>query len=208
MFLADDSTNDLALLPVLRWADVAGGLTARTDGLIDYIVGLYESIPNNVAGVFLSMGNNIWSATARLVSFSGSERSNDVITATFGPMANTFVGLFYKNLTDSWTLLALGIAFVAVSSLWLIVRNQTQMAMRKCAALLVGLSLFEPSDRRVAHDAVLAHPAGVEPRRPGRGWYFEEPVELVQDERGGACHEERFGQQVGPVVPQVRRPVG
>lgn len=172
MFLADDSTNDLALLPVLRWADVAGGLTARTDGLIDYIVGLYESIPNNVAGVFLSMGNNIWSATARLVSFSGSERSNDVITATFGPMANTFVGLFYKNLTDSWTLLALGIAFVAVSSLWLIVRNQTQMAMRKCAALLVGLSLFLGMGMASAN-----HPTDASPMTPY--WLTQQASSLV-----------------------------
>lgn len=131
----------LPCLPVLRWSDVAGGLTARTDGIIDYIVGMFSSIPNNVSGVFLSMGNNLWGATAHLVQVTSGD-SGAAIAAKFGPLANTFVGSIYSALTTEWTVLALGVALVAVSALWLVMRNQSQLAMRKCSALVVGLSLF------------------------------------------------------------------
>lgn len=131
----------LPCLPVLRWSDVAGGLTARTDGIIDYIVGMFSSIPNNVSGVFLSMGNNLWGATAHLVQITSGD-SGAAIAAKFGPLANTFVGSIYSALTTEWTVLALGVALVAVSALWLVMRNQSRLAMRKCSALVVGLSLF------------------------------------------------------------------
>lgn len=131
----------LPCLPVLRWSDVAGGLTARTDGIIDYIVGMFSSIPNNVSGVFLSMGNNLWGATAHLVQVTSGD-SGAAIAAKFGPLANTFVGSIYSALTTEWTVLALGVALVAVSALWLVMRNQSRLAMRKCSALVVGLSLF------------------------------------------------------------------
>lgn len=127
--------------PVLRWSDVAGGLTARTDGIIDYIVGMFSSIPNNVSGVFLSMGNNLWGATAHLVQITSGD-SGAAIAAKFGPLANTFVGSIYSALTTEWMVLALGVALVAVSALWLVMRNQSRLAMRKCSALVVGLSLF------------------------------------------------------------------
>ena len=131
----------LPCLPVLRWSDVAGGLPARTDGIIDYIVGMFSSIPNNVSGVFLSMGNNLWGATAHLVQITSGD-SGAAIAAKFGPLANTFVGSIYSALTTEWTVLALGVALVAVSALWLVMRNQSRLAMRKCSALVVGLSLF------------------------------------------------------------------
>lgn len=131
----------LPCLPVLRWSDVAGGLTARTDGIIDYIVGMFSSIPNNVSGVFLSMGNNLWGATAHLVQITSGD-SGAAIAAKFGPLANTFVGSIYSALTTEWMVLALGVALVAVSALWLVMRNQSRLAMRKCSALVVGLSLF------------------------------------------------------------------
>lgn len=131
----------LPCLPVLRWSDVAGGLTARTDGIIDYIVGMFSSIPNNVSGVFLSMGNNLWGATAHLVQITSGD-SGAAIAAKFGPLANTFVGSIYSALTTEWTVLALGVALVAASALWLVMRNQPRLAMRKCSALVVGLSLF------------------------------------------------------------------
>lgn len=131
----------LPCLPVLRWSDVAGGLTARTDGIIDYIVGMFSSIPNNVSGVFLSMGDNLWGATAHLVQVTSGD-SGAAIAAKFGPLANTFVGSIYSALTTEWTVLALGVALVAVSALWLVMRNQSRLAMRKCSALVVGLSLF------------------------------------------------------------------
>lgn len=131
----------LPCLPVLRWSDVAGGLTARTDGIIDYIVGMFSSIPNNVSGVFLSMGNNLWGATAHLVQVTSGD-SGAAIAAKFGPLSNTFVGSMYSALTTEWTVLALGVALVAVSALWLVMRNQPRLAMRKCSALVVGLSLF------------------------------------------------------------------
>lgn len=131
----------LPCLPVLRWSDVAGGLTARTDGIIDYIVGMFSSIPNNVSGVFLSMGNNLWGATAHLVQVTSGD-SGAAIAAKFGPLANTFVGSIYSALTTEWTVLALGVALVAVSALWLVMRNQSRLAMRKCSALVVGLAMF------------------------------------------------------------------
>lgn len=131
----------LPCLPVLRWSDVAGGLTARTDGIIDYIVGMFSSIPNNVSGVFLSMGNNLWGATAHLVQVTSGD-SGASIAAKFGPLANTFAGSIYTALTTEWTVLALGVAFVAVSALWLVMRNQSRLAMRKCSALVVGLAMF------------------------------------------------------------------
>lgn len=131
----------LPCLPVLRWSDVAGGLTARTDGIIDYIVGMFSSIPNNVSGVFLSMGNNLWGATAHLVQVTSGD-SGAAIAAKFGPLSNTFVGSIYSALTTEWTVLALGVALVAVSALWLVMRNQSRLAMRKVSALVVGLSLF------------------------------------------------------------------
>lgn len=131
----------LPCLPVLRWSDVAGGLTARTDGIIDYIVGMFSSIPNNVSGVFLSMGNNLWGATAHLVQVTSGD-SGAAIAAKFGPLANTFVGSIYTALTTEWTVLALGVALVAVSALWLVMRNQSRLAMRKCSALVIGLAMF------------------------------------------------------------------
>lgn len=131
----------LPCLPVLRWSDVAGGLTARTDGIIDYIVGMFSSIPNNVSGVFLSMGNNLWGATAHLVQVTSGD-SGAAIAAKFGPLANTFVGSIYSALTTEWTVLALGVALVAVSALWLVMRNQSRLAMRKCSALVIGLAMF------------------------------------------------------------------
>ena len=131
----------LPCLPVLRWSDVAGGLTARTDGIIDYIVGMFSSIPNNVSGVFLSMGNNLWGATAHLVQITSGD-SGAAIAAKFGPLANTFVGSIYSALTTEWTVLALGVALVAVSALWLVMRNQSRLAMRKCSALVIGLAMF------------------------------------------------------------------
>lgn len=131
----------LPCLPVLRWSDVAGGLTARTDGIIDYIVGMFSSIPNNVSGVFLSMGNNLWGATAHLVQITSGD-SGAAIAAKFGPLANTFVGSIYTALTTEWTVLALGVALVAVSALWLVMRNQSRLAMRKCSALVIGLAMF------------------------------------------------------------------
>lgn len=134
-------TLALETLPVLRWADVTGNLTVRTDGLLENVTNLFTGLPNTVSGVFLSLGNNLWSAAAWMMEHLGKPL-DDSNKNMLGSFINRFASLLYSSLTKDMVIIALGVIFVILSSLWLAVRNRTGMALRKMGAMILGLALF------------------------------------------------------------------
>lgn len=134
-------TLALETLPVLRWADVTGNLAVRTDGLLENVTNLFTGLPNTVSGVFLSLGNNLWSAAAWMMEHLGKPL-DDSNKNMLGSFINRFASLLYSSLTKDMVIIALGVIFVILSSLWLAVRNRTGMALRKMGAMILGLALF------------------------------------------------------------------
>ncbi|OZG49848.1 hypothetical protein BOCO_0365 [Bombiscardovia coagulans] len=161
-------------LPVLRWSDVTGALTNRTDGMIEMITSSFTSIPSNLEGVFLSVGNNLWGSAAQLVKLS----SGVDLTATFGPVANRFAGTIYTSLTGDWMILSLMIVFVLVASLIAVYRGQgVRVLGKRLSALILGLGLFVFMGASSA-----AHPTTA---AAGTPWWITSTVTSVVGQAGG-----------------------
>lgn len=129
-------------LPVLRWADLAGGLSNRSDGLIEQITSLFTSIPLNVEGIFLSLGNELWGAAAWMVGMSKAGARG--LDSSFGPMVNTFAGRMYTALTVADFMIPfIIIMLAALGGMWAVFRGQgTRVLMKKVGAMGLGLGLF------------------------------------------------------------------
>ncbi|MFR0564805.1 hypothetical protein [Bifidobacterium porcinum] len=126
-------------LPVLRWASDAGTLNNRTDGFIQQVTSIFSSIPLNVEGVFLSMGNGMWSAAAWLARQAGGVD----VASTVGPKANEIAHNLYAALTGDWMLLGLALFAAMAFGLWQAWRHSNPKEMTRrigCAAL--GVALF------------------------------------------------------------------
>lgn len=128
-------------LPVLRWSDVATTLENRTDGLIDYITNLLKAVPLNVEGMFLSMGNGLWSAGAKLLQqSSGSEAG---VVSKMGAASNKIVGSFYTGLTGDWVIPGMITVFACIAGIFAVFRGQGAMALlKRIMAFACGIALF------------------------------------------------------------------
>ena len=132
--------NQLDCLPILRWSNTIGGLTSRVDDVSLFNPrSWFETVPANITGIFLSIGNNLWAAAATI------ERMADGSTAmldSFGKMANRFTGAVWNSLSD-WRILSMAIILVVGTSLWRYVHNGTVQAFgQRMVALILGLAMF------------------------------------------------------------------
>ncbi|NME61934.1 hypothetical protein [Bifidobacterium thermophilum] len=126
-------------LPVLRWASDAGTLDNRTDGWIQQITSIFSSIPLNVEGMFLSIGNNLWSAAAWLVKRSGGVD----VAGKIGPKSNEIAHNLYAALTGDWMLLGLALVAAIVLGMWQAWRHSSpREATRRIGAAVLGVALF------------------------------------------------------------------
>lgn len=141
MKLSAATTLALEQLPVLRWSDVATTLENRTDGLIDYITNLFKAVPLNIEGMFLSMGNGLWSAGANLLKQSSQNESAAI--QQMGKAANKMVGGFYHGLTGDWMIPAILTVFVITASIFAVFRGQgIAVLFKRIGAFTIGLALF------------------------------------------------------------------
>ena len=132
--------NQLDCLPILRWSNTIGGLTSRVDDVSLFNPrSWFETVPANITGIFLSIGNNLWAAAATI------ERMADGSTAmldSFGKMANRFTGAVWNSLSD-WRILSMAIILVVGTSLWRYIHNGTVQAFgQRMVALILGLAMF------------------------------------------------------------------
>ena len=126
-------------LPVLRWASDAGTLNNRTDGWIQQITSIFSSIPLNVEGMFLSIGNNLWSAAAWLVKRSGGVD----VAGNIGPKSNEIAHNLYAALTGDWMLLGLALVAAMILGMWQAWRHSNpREATRRIGAAVLGVALF------------------------------------------------------------------
>ncbi|KOA60904.1 hypothetical protein BAAM0499_03230 [Bifidobacterium animalis subsp. animalis MCC 0499] len=131
----------LEQLPVLRWSDVATTLENRTDGLIDYITNLFKAVPLNIEGMFLSMGNGLWSAGANLLKQSSQNESAAI--QQMGKAANKMVGGSYHGLTGDWMIPAILTVFVVIASIFAVFRGQgVAVLLKRMGAFAIGLAMF------------------------------------------------------------------
>ena len=132
-------TGDPDCLPVLRWASDAGTLNNRTDGFIQQVTSIFSSIPLNVEGVFLSMGNDMWSAAAWLARQAGGVD----VASTVGPKANEIAHNLYAALTGDWMLLGLALFAAMAFGLWQAWRHSNPKEMtRRIGCAVLGVALF------------------------------------------------------------------
>ncbi len=130
----------LDCLPILRWAGNIGGLTSRVDNVALWNPSSwFAAVPSNITSIFLSIGNNLWSAAASIERMAdGSSAMMD----SFGKMANKFTGAVWSALS-SWEILSLAIILVVGTSLWRYIHNGTlQEFGQRMVALVLGLSMF------------------------------------------------------------------
>lgn len=128
-------------LPVLRWSDVATTLENRTDGLIDYITNLFKAVPLNVEGMFLSMGNGLWSAGAKLLQQSSGAEAG--VVSKMGAASNKIVGSFYTGLTGDWVIPGMITVFACIAGIFAVFRGQGAMALlKRIMAFACGIALF------------------------------------------------------------------
>lgn len=134
------SDDGLSLLPVLRWADVAGGLTSRVDGWDNFNpLTWFGAIPNTLSGAFLSLGNNLWATAAW---FQEAASGADIV-GTVGPIANRFMGAMYTGLTSDWIVFTIPAIIAIMAGLWAAVRGRGMKELcRRAGALTMGLTLF------------------------------------------------------------------
>lgn len=184
--LADDAIDckPLSCLPVTRWADTIGGLTTRTDGLsnIDPFKAI-GSIPVTLESLLLAAGNGLWALTAWLQSVFSSSSSK--VLDTFGSMMNSFAGAFYKGFSGGGSFALVGLICIVaiVPGLWDVTRGRgARMLMRKCGAVILGLSLFITmgvvSDRNPDKPAV------------GTPWWMAKTTVSVLGDVGGGVGQE------------------
>lgn len=134
------SGDGLSLLPVLRWADVTGGLNTRVDDLsIFNPTSWFAAVPANLSGAFLSLGNNLWATAAWF-----QEAANGVdVVGTMGPIANRFMASMYTGLTGDWIVFTIPAIIAVMAGLWSAVRGRgVRELCRRVGALVAGLSLF------------------------------------------------------------------
>lgn len=134
------SDDGLSLLPVLRWADVAGGLTSRVDGWNNFNpLTWFGAIPNTLSGAFLSLGNNLWATAAW---FQQAASGADIV-GTVGPIANRFMSAMYTGLTSDWIVFTIPAIIAIMAGLWAAVRGRGMKELcRRAGALTMGLTLF------------------------------------------------------------------
>lgn len=134
------SDDGLSLLPVLRWADVAGGLTSRVDGWNNFNpLTWFGAIPNTLSGAFLSLGNNLWATAAW---FQEAASGADIV-GTVGPIANRFMSAMYTGLTSDWIVFTIPAIIAIMAGLWAAVRGRGMKELcRRAGALTMGLTLF------------------------------------------------------------------
>ena len=134
------SDDGLSLLPVLRWADVAGGLTSRVDGWDNFNpLTWFGAIPNTLSGAFLSLGNNLWATAAW---FQEAASGADIV-GTVGPIANRFMSAMYTGLTSDWIVFTIPAIIAIMAGLWAAVRGRGMKELcRRAGALTMGLTLF------------------------------------------------------------------
>ncbi|KOA60902.1 hypothetical protein BAAM0499_03220 [Bifidobacterium animalis subsp. animalis MCC 0499] len=131
----------LEKLPVLRWSDVATTLENRTDGLIDYITNLFKAVPLNVEGMFLSMGNGLWSAGAKLLQQSSGAEAG--VVSKMGEASNKIVGSFYTGLTGDWVIPGIITVFACIAGIFAVFRGQGAMVLlKRIMAFACGIALF------------------------------------------------------------------
>ena len=135
-----ESPDGLSLLPVLRWADVSGGMTSRVDGWDNFNpLTWFGSIPANLSGAFLSLGNSLWATAAW---FQQAASGVDII-GKVGPIANKFMGAMYTGLTGDWIVFTIPAIIAIMTGLWSAVRGHGAKELcRRAGALFVGLGLF------------------------------------------------------------------
>ena len=132
--------NQLDCLPILRWSNTIGGLTSRVDDVSLFNPrSWFETVPANITGIFLSIGNNLWAAAATIERMAdGSAAMLD----SFGKMANRFTGVVWNSLSD-WRILSMAIILVVGTSLWRYIHNGTVQAFgQRMVALILGLAMF------------------------------------------------------------------
>lgn len=175
MMLAEET---LPRLPVMRWADVATVLENRTDGLIDYITNLFKSVPLSIEGLFLSIGNGLWSGGAWLLNLS-SGAASDTAGKRMGQSINQLIGALYNGITGDWMIPAIIITAVLVTSIVLVFKGQgTGVLMKRIGALSVGLAMFVTMGATAA-----AHTTSPSPGTP---WWLAEQVRSVVATTGDA----------------------
>ena len=131
----------LETLPVLRWSDVATTLENRTDGLIDYITNLFKAVPLNVEGMFLSMGNGLWSAGSKLLQQSSGAEAG--VVSKMGAASNKIVGSFYTGLTGDWVIPGMITVFACIAGIFAVFRGQGAMVLlKRIMAFACGIALF------------------------------------------------------------------
>ncbi|RSX49857.1 hypothetical protein [Bifidobacterium castoris] len=178
MMLAEET---LPRLPVMRWADVATVLENRTDGLIDYITNLFKSVPLSIEGLFLSIGNGLWSGGAWLLNLS-SGAASDTAGERMGESLNTLIGSLYKAITGDWMIPAIIIVFALIASVTLVFKGQgAGVLMKRLGALSVGLAMF----------VTMGAAAATHPGSPSTGtpWWTAEQVRNVVATTGDAVSQ-------------------
>lgn len=169
----DGSTLDS--LPVLRWADVTGPLSNRTDGVLENITSMFTNVPSNIEGTFLSLGNNLWSAAARLNQMS----SGVDLSKTFGPFANRFAASVYASLTGDWLAPSLILLVALMTGLVLVYRGQGMRALtRRVGCAILGLALFLSMGAAAAANPTVPS--------PGTPWWVTDTASSVVGTVGGS----------------------
>ena len=121
--------------------DVATTLENRTDGLIDYITNLFKAVPLNVEGMFLSMGNGLWSAGAKLLQQSSGAEAG--VVSKMGAASNKIVGSFYTGLTGDWVIPGMITVFVCLAAIFAVFCGQGIMVLlKRVMAFACGIALF------------------------------------------------------------------
>lgn len=161
-------------LPLLRWSDVTGPLSNRTDGFWEGFSGFFTNIPSNMEGVLLNLGNDFWSVGAWILRTAGTANVDRV----FGPFANRFAGAVYTSLTASWLVPGMIAVCVIALALWQVVsRGDTRMAAKRIGALALGTAMFALMGSQAA-----AHPNDAAVLTP---WWVEQKASSILGQTGG-----------------------
>ena len=170
------SCGPKSCLPVLRWADVAGGINTRSsdDNLFSFVTSWVGHIPSSLTGMFISMGNGLWASAAWLAKIS----SGMDLSATFGPMSNRLAGNIYQALTSDMLVPSLIALIAIVSGITLAWRGQGIRALTKrLTAFSVGIALFFAMGSASTG-------AGAMVAMPGSPWWLTQTVTGVVGQAG------------------------
>lgn len=166
----------LECLPVLRWGDVAGTPTFRSDGMSEQASDWILQMPDSLSGNIIGMGNHLWGATALLTNGFDADGSK---TAIVGRWVNRIAANLYRMAFASNMLIAIPFIITLIVGLWAAFHGQGfAVLVKRFTALTIGLTLFFTMGATSA-----AHPDEASPGTPW--WMVETATSIVNDAGNG-----------------------